>query len=152
MPDHDDGASTLDQLFPPDGPALFMTARGEVLGHASADDQATMGALRGFLILADDLGAAHRPLQAVTALGEWLEYAQGRLTTFQAQVLLALYRGAAKLRGDDGRSVIGPVALGADDQARLLATCGSSDLPPLADLFAALVVSRVRAPVGGRAH
>jgi hypothetical protein len=124
-----------------------MTKRGEVYGRASSADQEATRALWKFLLIANEYGPAHCSLHAVTNLGERLERTQGRLTAFQARVLLALYRVAMRLRADDRRSAIAPDGLAADDQARFQAACGT-DLAPLADLFAALVAPRVRVAAG----
>jgi hypothetical protein len=136
-------ADDLDTLFPPDGPPLLLAADGSVVGRQSAEDEATHRALRGFLMLADDLGDSHIPLAMVIGLGAELEAAQGRLTRFQVNVLVALCRGAAKLRGDDTRPGILPIGLSEDDHARLRLLCPTRK-PCLADLFAALAAPPMR--------
>ena len=143
MPDH---------LLPDNGPLLELTDTGQVLGRASADDQAVADAVRRFLMLADDLGELHRPRQAVTALGERLEMTQGRMTMFQMRVLLALFRATAALPGDDPAVALAPAGRSDADLDRLRAVCGS-DRPRMADLYAALVAAPVQLPcngVGGR--
>jgi hypothetical protein len=135
-------------LLPSDGPQLVLTEAGDIIGRAPAHVQADSDELRFFLSLADDLGPAHRPLQAVVDLGELLEDAQGRLTVFQMAVLLGLFRGAADLHGGDDGAVIVPYGMKAEDQARLVATCGTNR-PRMADLYAALVAPRLRSPADG---
>jgi hypothetical protein len=150
MPHHDDRASALDDLFPPDGPALLLTADGNVVGRQSAAEEMILRALRGCRMLADDLGESHFAMHQVTELGGRLERAQGRLTRFQMCVLLALYRCAVELPGDDTRPTIMPIGLSPDYETQYRAACGAGR--DLDDLFQALVVSPVRPSIGGRMH
>jgi hypothetical protein len=110
-------ADDLDALFPPGDPPLMLDAGGAVVGRPTAEDVATQEALRSFATLSETMDDAHAPLAMVLDLGRALEQAQGRLTRFQINVLVAMCR---KLRAGDTLPSVVPIGLSPADEARLL--------------------------------
>jgi len=83
------------------------------------------------------------PLAMVLDLGSRLERAQGRLTRFQINVLVAMCRGAVKLRAYDFRPHIVSVGLSPADDARLRSMF-PTPMQSLAEMLPGLMAPPVR--------